>query len=498
MLNITPKSRQITALNLLRQHWKQHRTLLLSAPVGFGKTAIAAFITDGFISQGMRVMFVAPYTVLLNQTATRFIEYGLPEDEISYVWRNHCQHHPDRLIQIGSADTLIRRTFPDNIDLLIVDEAHIKRDKLLKIISKGEMRVIGLSGTPFAPWMGKYYEKLIKPTTMRDLINIGDLSRYDFFAPDKPDLSDVKTTRLSQFGDDYVENQIAKIMSDHTLVGNIVQNWIRKGEDRPTLCFCVSVAHANAVANAFTDAGVPAAVIIAETPQEERREVIQRFEAGEIKIIVNVGVLTAGFDSDVRCIIYARPTKSEIRWIQCLGRGLRTAAGKDSCLIFDHSGTVDKLGFPDDIEYDDLPSEKKTLNIAAPTKTCPECHCVVYAGFHTCPECGFDFGVEESIDVSEADERELIKVRRAEYPGSKEEKQDWWSQLKYYQAYRKSIGKPISNGWCSHTYREKFGCWPEKFDNTPKELTPTVSHFIQSKMRAFAQKMKFQQVKKCA
>ena len=61
-----------------------------------------------------------------------------------------------------------------------------------------------------------------------------------------------------------------------------------------------------------------------------------------------------GFDSDVRCIIYARPTKSEIRWVQCLGRGLRKAQGKDKCLIFDHSGSVHRLGFPDDIEYDEL------------------------------------------------------------------------------------------------------------------------------------------------
>ncbi|HGJ5882690.1 hypothetical protein [Arsenophonus sp.] len=119
-------------------------------------------------------------------------------------------------------------------------------------------------------------------------------------------------------------------------------------------------------------------------------------------------------------------------------------------------------------------------------------------GFRSCPACGFQFGVGESEYSLEEDGLELIKVRRAEYLCSKEEKQDWWSQLKYYQEYRKSIGKPISNGWCSHTYREKFGCWPEKFDDTPKELTRVVNHFIKSKMRAFAQKMKFQQDKKCA
>lgn len=127
MLSITPKAKQVTALDMLRKNWNQHRTMLLSASVGFGKTAIAAFVADGLVSRGMRVMFVAPCTVLIEQTATRFVEYGLPVDEISYLWRDHPLYDPSKLIQIASADTLIRRKFPDNIDLLIIDEAHMKR-----------------------------------------------------------------------------------------------------------------------------------------------------------------------------------------------------------------------------------------------------------------------------------------------------------------------------------------------------------------------------------
>lgn len=77
MLNIQPREKQIVALNMLRGAWKQNNSFMLYAPVGFGKTAIAALITDGFVSREMRVMFVAPYTILLDQTATRFMEYGL-------------------------------------------------------------------------------------------------------------------------------------------------------------------------------------------------------------------------------------------------------------------------------------------------------------------------------------------------------------------------------------------------------------------------------------
>jgi superfamily II DNA or RNA helicase len=114
----------------------------------------------------------------------------------------------------------------------------------------------------------------------------------------------------------------------------------------------------------FSRAGVAVEVMTASTPHDERQLTIRRFEQGITKIIINVGVLVAGFDSDVRCIIFARPTKSEMRWIQTLGRGLRAALAKIYCLIFDHSGTVNKLGYPDDIEYDYLPSSSDGMEDA--------------------------------------------------------------------------------------------------------------------------------------
>ncbi|PQQ22345.1 DEAD/DEAH box helicase [Photorhabdus hindustanensis] len=494
MLNIQPKLKQVTALNMLRTEWKKHRTFLLSASVGFGKTAIAAFIADGFVSHGMRVMFVAPYTVLLDQTATRFVEYGLPADQISYVWRNHPLHDPDRLIQIASADTLIRREFPDNIDLLIIDEAHMKRRKLLEIIRDSDIRVVGLSGTPFAAWMGKYYEKLIKPTTMKELISIGDLSQYEFYAPDRPDLAGVKTTSLAAFGNDYNESQIAEIMGDSTLVGNIVKFWLENGEDRQTICFCVNVKHANYVTMEFNKSGINAEVMTAETPHDERQLIINRFESGATKIIVNVGVLVAGFDSDVRCIIYARPTKSEIRWVQCLGRGLRTAPGKETCMIFDHSGSVHLLGYPDDIEYDALLSKNDGMKSSSSfsekvkqekiPKECPGCHYMKPAGVYVCPKCGFKPLTGENVDVDES--RGLKKLGKGDKIYSKEEKQSWWSQIKYYQRERENQGKPISDGWCAHTYKKKFGVWPHGLSDHLIEISPEVYNFIRSKQIAWA------------
>ncbi|MHB5547283.1 DEAD/DEAH box helicase, partial [Klebsiella pneumoniae] len=150
------------------------------------------------------------------------------------------------LIQIASADTLIRREFPKNIDLLIVDEAHLRKRRIMKeierITTEKKAKVIGLSGTPFAPFLGHYYQHLIKPTTIGELIQRGDLSKYEFFAPTKPDLSGVETKPSIEFGTDYDESQLAEIMCGSDLVGDIVDNWLRHGRDLPTVAFCVNKA----------------------------------------------------------------------------------------------------------------------------------------------------------------------------------------------------------------------------------------------------------------
>lgn len=502
MLTITPNFAQERGLTMLRQAWKQNRTFMIYSPTGSGKTALAAFITDGHVQRGMRVMFLVPYTILIDQTASRFIEYGLPAEEISYVWRDHPNYDPTRLIQIASADTIIRRDFPDNIDLLIIDEAHLRRKKILEVISASEFKVIGLSGTPFAPFLGHYYETLIKPTTMKELIKRGDLSSYEFYAPTKPDLSKVKSSSNAEFGSDYKEAEIAEIMSGADLVGDIVDNWLVSGRNLPTICFCVTVSHANFVTVEFNRAGVNAEVITADTPHDERQIIIHRFEQGATKILVSVGTLIAGFDSDVRCIIYARPTKSEIRWCQAIGRGLRTAQGKETCLIFDHSGSVHRLGYPDDIEYNELPTKNDGMNESSSSreqekrekkpKECSSCHYMKPAGVYVCPKCGFKPLVGEDIEVDTS--RNIKKLNKKERTYTREDKQSWWSQLKYYQNQRATQGKPISDGWVSNTFKDKFGVWPQGFHNTPQEITPEVSNFIKYKQIAFAKSRKKAQV----
>jgi superfamily II DNA or RNA helicase len=106
----------------------------------------------------------------------------------------------------------------------------------------------------------------------------------------------------------------------------------------PNAGLCVNRRHAQHVSERFVEAGVVAEYMAGLTPREEREAIFDCFRSGKTRIICNVGVLTIGVDLDVRCIIDAKPTKSRILFVQTIGRGLRTAEGKDHLLILDNVG----------------------------------------------------------------------------------------------------------------------------------------------------------------
>jgi len=494
---------QKKVIESLRLTWKHLRTHVIYANVGFGKTAVAYHLIKSMNDRGLKVVFVAPYTTLVNQTYDRFCQYGL--NEPSVIWRDDERYDEKNLCQIASADTLIRREFPADVDCLIIDECHIKREILLQIIEKAPFHVIGLSGTPFKKWMGEYYENLVKVTTMREMIDNGFLSDYEFYAPTKPDLSSVGT-RPTDEGQEYIDEQVAEIMNGADIVGDIVLNWLKNGENRPTIAFCCNVLHANHVTNEFNRAGVKAEVMTAKTPKEERQQIVKRFEEGITKIICNVGVLVAGFDSDVRCIIYAKPTKSEIQWIQCLGRGLRTAEGKDKCIIFDHSGTVHRLGFPDSIEYDRLKGtddgldardqkKKEIEKKEKEPKECSNCNFMKPAGVYVCPKCGHKPLAGEDVEVDESREINLITGKKQI---TKEEMQTFYSELLGLQTEYFNSGKAFADKRVNAVFKSKFDLWPNQAGVSKRMLAPsdTVKKFIQHENIKFAKSRKKKQEKK--
>ena len=430
---------------------------MLQAPTGFGKTLTAAHIVQGALGKGKRVAFVVPALSLIDQTVSAFEAEGI--ECVGVMQGCHECTDFDQPVQVCSAQTLARRKKP-NVDLVIVDEAHLMFKAILKWMAEPTMaRVpfIGLSATPWSKGLGKHFDHVIVAASTRQLIEAGYLAPFKAFAPSDVDLSGVSTV-----AGDFHEGQLGEALDRPQLVGDIVETWLRLGEGRPTICFCVNRKHAQHVCERFIEAGVAASYVDGQTLREDREAVFERFRSGETRIIVNVAVLTAGVDfPNASCIIDARPTKSRMRFVQSLGRGLRTAPGKTDCLILDHAGNHLRLGMVTDIHQDCLDdgterqgSPRKSREPGTPLpRACPVCKALAPAGARQCP-CGELF-VASEVETVDGELVQLGERRSGRHEPTMAEKAAFLGELRW-------LGRQhgYSPGWAAHKYREKFGVWP--------------------------------------
>ena len=291
---------------------------LIQAPTGFGKTLMAAHLIKGALDKGNNVIFTVPALSLIEQTVDAFRKEGIYS--VGVIQGDHILTDPTQPVQVCSIQTLARRQKPEAA-LVIIDEAHRMFESVNEWMADpawAEVPFIGLSATPWSRGLGQYYDDLVVAARTGDLINDGYLSPFVVYAPSEPDLSDVHTV-----AGEYHQGELADACNTSTLVGDVIETWIKRGEDRPTLCYGVNRAHAEHLQQRFREAGVAAEYIDCFTDNAERDRIFRRFDAGTTRIICNVGTLTTGFDRDVRCIIDAKPTKSEILFVQTIGRGLR-------------------------------------------------------------------------------------------------------------------------------------------------------------------------------
>lgn len=453
-----------------------HKRPVLMLPTGGGKSRIAGEIVRMARAKGNRVMFVVPMLSLIDQTVESFRADGI--DDIGVIQANHWMTDPAKPVQVCSMQTLARRDLPVGIGLVIIDECHAAYKFLHEWMALWPtVPFVGLSATPWARGMAKHWDDLIIASTTEQMIAEGYLSKFRVYAPGHPDLSGVKIER-----GDYREDQLGAAMDKAPLIADIVRTWKELGDNRPTLLFAVNRAHADHCRQQFNEAVIPAGYIDANTEPEERRIIAAQFDRGELKVVCNVGCLTTGIDWDVRCIILARPTRSESLFVQMVGRGLRTADGKDDCILIDHSDTHQTLGFVTDIHYDELDdgrkdkAKKKDEPQPLP-KECPKCHFLRAPKVSLCPSCGFK--PERTSDVEHIDGT-LTEIKPK---ADKATKQKWFSML---LSHARAMG--YSEGWAANKYKQKFDVWPRGLSECSVSPDSEVSGWIKSEQIRWAKR----------
>lgn len=445
---------QQNAINLVRAEYaKGRRRIMLQAATGAGKTEMAIGIAESAIEKGSKVAFCVPMISLVDQTAQRFYDNGFTD--LGVIQGDHPLRRYGASLQICSIDTLRAREFYVNADIIFIDEAHRLTKFAQKWMEKDKL-FIGLSATPWAKGLGKHFESLVIGATTKQLIDQGYLSPFKVFAPSKPDLAKLKTR-----AGDWEQKELGNRVVEPKLIASIVETWLKTGENRPTIGFAVNLLHAQHLQEEFQKAGIATGYIDARTTREEREAIRKQFHKGELKVVWNVGALTTGVDWDVRCIILARPTKSEMLFVQMIGRGLRTAEGKDDCLILDHSDTHERLGFVTDIHYSQLDDgEKKEVGPREKPlpKTCVKCHAVIRS--LKCGNCGNTIVIENKVEHSDGELKEL----KGKKTYNTQERQEIWAMLNGYAQM-----KGLRSGWVYHTCKEMTGHAPK---DKPSHILP--------------------------
>jgi superfamily II DNA or RNA helicase len=368
----------------------------------------------------------------------------------------------------------------------MVDEAHLSitavRQRLLARWP-GALRV-GLTATPTRKdgrALGLLYDTLIEPATPAELTRDGYLVPARYFSWPTPDLSRVRVT-----AGDYNLQELAAAMDRRELLGDIVSTWCAHAADRRTVAFCVSVAHAMGLAEAFRQVGVAAEHVDCKTPAAARAAIFARFAAGTTQVLTNCFVAAYGFDLPVMsCIVLARPTRSLMLYLQMLGRGLRIATDKADCLVLDHAGSVHRFGFATDPRpwtlegrYALEPTPRRERPAHEP-KECPQCH-AVFQGTRVCPECGHVLRPVGKLVATR--DGTLVEIGAGEEPDI-QKREIFFLELRGYASDRGY--KP---GWAAHKYRERHGSFPPWSWNDMPTLTPSppTLRWIKSRQIAFA------------
>jgi DNA repair protein RadD len=289
-----------------------------------------------------------------------------------------------------------------HIDLVIIDECHLVNHKdeggyrkllaELKAINPS-LRVIGLTATPYRLGHGLITDKpamfddLLTPVSIEELIFKGYLSTLR----SKVTKAKLDTTGVKKRGGEFIESELqAAVDTDdqnHAVVREVVA---LAGDRKAWLFFCAGVQHAQHVAEALRQQGVAAECVTGETPKKERERILTDFKAGRLRAVVNVSVLSVGFDHpDIDLIAMLRPTMSASLYVQMAGRGMRVKSHTDHCLVLDFAGVVETHGPITNVQ----PPKKSASDGEgeAPVKVCDACGELVHISAMTCPACGAAF-----------------------------------------------------------------------------------------------------------
>ena len=387
------------------------RALLMQGATGLGKAVVIAAVKRGALARGRRGLILVHRRELVRQMAEKLAWAGVPHGIIAAGFARS----PKNPVEVAAVDTARRRLGAlGQFDLVVIDECHHSRAATWRrvIDSQPSARLLGCTATParldgkgLGIAAGGMFDELLLGPPVTELIAGGYLSSVRAFVPQQR----LNLLRARVRAGDYVESDIAQIVDRPQITGDAIEQYRRRANHQPAIAFCVTVAHAEHVADAFRQAGYRAECVHGKSLKAHRDRVIHGLGTGEVEVLTNCRLIDEGVDVPaLGCVILLRPTKSLVLHFQMIGRGMRPAPGKSALIVLDHVGNVLTHGLPEQERHwtldgvDKLPGE-------APLRICPECGAANPISATECVVCGFEFPKQSGRGPDEV-EGELAEI----------------------------------------------------------------------------------------
>ena len=394
---------QIEAVEAVYKYLREHDdNPCVVLPTAAGKTpCLATICKDAVLRWNGRVLILAHVKELLEQAAEK-LEAICPEVHVGIYSAGLNRRDTLAPVIIAGIQSVYKRASDlGKFDLILIDEAHYLNPEgegmyrtFLSEMEKinPDVRLIGLTATPYRMKSGMICapENLLNNICYE--IGVKELINQGFLCPlvSKAGRREANTDKLHIRAGEFIASEAEELMDEDNLVLAACEEIISYTRNRKScLIFAAGINHAEHIAATLRgEFGVEAECVFGETSSLFREQYIENFKTGKLKYLINVGVLTTGFDApNIDCVVLLRPTNSPGLFYQMTGRGFRLHPDKENCLILDFGGNIMRHGPVDAITI----KEPGKGNGEAPAKKCPDCNSVIHAAYHTCPDCGYIF-----------------------------------------------------------------------------------------------------------
>ncbi len=341
--------------------WDECDNVMFQMPTGTGKTRLFTSIISDIKTWGVlhsideRILIIAHRVELIEQISESLAKYKIQHGVIAGgVKRDLLQQ-----VQVASIQTLMH---PRNIEavkelhinFIIIDEAHhsmANSYKKLWTIYEGSKK-LGVTATPWRmnnSGFRSIYDKLILSQSIKKFIQQTWLSSYSYYSIKENSDVSKRIGSITEYDieGDYKISALEREMDNVQIRAQLLETYLKYAKGKKGIIYSISRKHSDHICKEFREAGINIVRIDSETPRDERRLYVERFKKGLIDIIVNVDIFSEGFDCpDIEFIQLARPTKSLVKYLQQVGRGLRPTEGKTNCIILDNVGVHHTFGLP--------------------------------------------------------------------------------------------------------------------------------------------------------